>query len=59
MFLKQIDEENPSSIDLHLVADNCATHRHPKVVAWLKRFHIRFSHFTSVRLRPDAPVSRE
>ena len=44
-FLKQIDAETPSQLDLHLIADNYATHKHPKVVAWLKRhkrFHIHF-----------------
>ncbi|MEO8601692.1 MAG: IS630 family transposase [bacterium] len=44
-FLKQIDVETPSHLDLHLIVDNYATHKHPKVVAWLKRhkrFHIHF-----------------
>ena len=32
--------------DIHLIQDNYATHKHPKVKAWLKR-HRRFkSHFT-------------
>ena len=34
------------SLDRHLVVDNYATHKHPKVKAWLKR-HPRFQlHFT-------------
>lgn len=44
-FLKQIDAETPSDLDLHLIVDNYATHKHPKVLAWLKRhkrFHIHF-----------------
>jgi transposase len=44
-FLKQIDAETPEGFDLHLIADNYATHKHPKVKAWLKRhkrFHIHF-----------------
>jgi transposase len=44
-FLKQIDAETPGDLDLHLVVDNYATHKHPKVKAWLKRhkrFHIHF-----------------
>ena len=44
-FLKQIDDETPSDLDLHLIVDNYATHKHPKVLAWLKRrprFHIHF-----------------
>ena len=32
-FLKQIDSETPTHLDLHLIADNYATHQHPKVVA--------------------------
>ncbi len=45
-FLKKIDRETPSDLDLHLIVDNYATHKHPKVKAWLKR-HKRFHmHFT-------------
>ena len=45
-FLKQIDRETPQDIDIHLVQDNYATHKHAKVAAWLRR-HPRFKvHFT-------------
>jgi transposase len=45
-FLKLIDAETPADLDLHLIVDNYATHKHPKVQAWLKR-HPRFHmHFT-------------
>jgi transposase len=45
-FLKLIDASTDPSLDLHLVADNYATHKHPQVVRWLKR-HPRFHmHFT-------------
>jgi transposase len=45
-FLKQIDAETPPELDLHLIVDNYATHKHPKVLSWLKR-HPRFhQHFT-------------
>ena len=45
-FLTQIDRETPPDLDLHLIADNYATHKHPKVQAWLAR-HPRFTmHFT-------------
>ena len=45
-FLKQIDRETPKQLDIHLIQDNYATHKHPKVKAWLDR-HPRFkSHFT-------------
>jgi transposase len=45
-FLKQIDQQTPPELDLHLIADNYATHKHPKVLAWLKahpRFHMHFT----------------
>ncbi len=44
-FLKRIDAETPADLDLHLIVDNYATHKHPKVKAWLKRhkrFHLHF-----------------
>lgn len=44
-FLKLIDQQTPPDLDLHLIVDNYATHKHPKVKAWLKRhkrFHIHF-----------------
>ena len=45
-FLKQIDSETPMDKTLHLICDNYATHKHPKVQAWLEK-HKRFTmHFT-------------
>jgi transposase len=45
-FLRRIDAETPKHLDLHLIADNYATHKHAEVQAWLKR-HKRFHmHFT-------------
>jgi len=44
-FLKRIDAETPSDLDLHLIIDNYATHKHPKVQGWLgrhRRFHMHF-----------------
>lgn len=36
----------PAHLDLHLIGDNYATHKHPKVQRWLER-HPRFHmHFT-------------
>jgi transposase len=35
-FLKQLDQEMPSDVTLHLIIDNYATHKHPKVRSWLK-----------------------
>jgi transposase len=45
-FLKLIDASTPTDKELHLIVDNYATHKHPKVQAWLKRhqrFHIHFT----------------
>ena len=44
-FLRQIDEAVPEGLDIHLIADNYATHKHAKVKRWLAR-HPRFKlHF--------------
>ena len=40
-FLNKIDAETPSHLDLHLVVDNYATHKHPRVTSWMRR-HPRF-----------------
>jgi transposase len=45
-FLKTIDREVPSGLQVHLILDNYATHNHPNVRAWLAK-HSRFVlHFT-------------
>jgi transposase len=45
-FPKKIDRETPKDKTLHLIADNYATHKHPKVQEWLEK-HPRFNmHFT-------------
>jgi transposase len=45
-FLRKIDRETPKDKELHLIADNYATHKHPVVQAWLAK-HPRFNmHFT-------------
>ena len=44
-FLKQLDVQTPAALELHLIADNYGTHKHPKVKAWLSRhsrFHMHF-----------------
>lgn len=44
-FLKTIDAQTPPELDLHLIVDNYATHKHPEVQKWLKK-HPRFQlHF--------------
>src|SRR5580692_5128206 len=45
-FLRKIEDQTPVGVDIHVVLDNYATHKHPKVKAWLSR-HPRFHlHFT-------------
>jgi len=45
-FLKLIDRQTPAGLEIHLIIDNYATHKHPVVKAWLAR-HPRFHlHFT-------------
>lgn len=45
-FLNQIEREVPAELDIHLVLDNYATHKTPRVAAWLKkrpRYHLHFT----------------
>ncbi len=45
-FLGRIDRETPADKQIHLICDNYATHKHPKVQRWFQR-HPRFhAHFT-------------
>ena len=44
-FLKKIDAETSPELDLHLIVDNYATHKHPRVKSWMRRhprFHLHF-----------------
>ena len=45
-FLRLLDREVPAELDIHLVLDNYATHKHAKVRQWLAarpRFHLHFT----------------
>jgi transposase len=45
-FLKHLNEQVDSEKEIHLVCDNYATHKHPKVKTWLTRhpkFHVHFT----------------
>ena len=45
-FLKRVDAAVPAGLDAHLVVDNYATHKHPKVRTWLAarpRFHVHYT----------------
>ena len=44
-FLNHIDRNAHDELDIHVVCDNYATHKHPKVRAWLAkrtRYHVHF-----------------
>jgi transposase len=45
-FLDQIERTVPAHLDIHLVLDNYATHKTPKVAAWFQkrpRYHLHFT----------------
>jgi transposase len=45
-FLRHLDEQVPQHLDIHLICDNYATHKHTKVRAWLARrprYHIHYT----------------
>jgi len=45
-FLRQIDSNVPQQLDIHLVVDNYATHKHPKVrccLAARPRYHVHYT----------------
>lgn len=45
-FLQAIERAAPPEADIHLILDNYATHKHPKVLRWLARrprFHLHFT----------------
>ena len=44
-FIKTVEKQTPKELDLHLIVDNYATHKHEKVKNWLKRnkrVHVHF-----------------
>lgn len=45
-FLKRIDQQTPRELDLRLIVDNYATHKHPRVERWLGRHPRIHLHFT-------------
>lgn len=45
-FLKHIDSNVPTDLDVHIIADNYSTHKHPKVRQWLAarpRYHMHYT----------------
>lgn len=45
-FLKTVDVNVPGDLDVHLIVDNYATHKHPKIRRWLAarpRYHVHYT----------------
>ncbi|MCL0093936.1 IS630 family transposase [Dehalococcoidia bacterium] len=45
-FLRLIERETPKEKDIHMILDNYATHKHPKIKEWLEkhpRYHLHFT----------------
>jgi putative transposase len=45
-FLREIEKNVPETLDVHIIVDNYATHKHPRVKRWLvarPRFHVHFT----------------
>jgi transposase len=45
-FLRHIEQNVPAALDVHLICDNYATHKHPKVRAWFARrprYHVHYT----------------
>ncbi len=45
-FLDHLDRNVPPALDIHLIADNYGTHKHPKVKAWFARrprYHLHYT----------------
>jgi len=45
-FLKKVESETDKTLELHIIVDNYATHKHEKVKKWLERNKRVFLHFT-------------
>ncbi len=45
-FLKKLERQTPKGLELHLIADNYATHKHSAVHAWLAKHSRVHLHFT-------------
>ena len=45
-FLEHVDASVPTDLAVHLIIDNYATHKHPRVKAWLARHPRYHVHFT-------------
>jgi transposase len=44
-FLRKLEKQVDRSLDIHVIVDNLATHKHPKVKAWLAKHPWVHFHF--------------
>ena len=45
-FLREIEKNVPKTLDVHIIVDNYATHKHPRVKRWFAarpRFHVHYT----------------
>jgi len=45
-FLREIEKHVPKTLDVHIIVDNYATHKHPRVKRWFAarpRFHVHYT----------------
>lgn len=45
-FLREIEKNVPKNLEVHIIVDNYATHKHPRVKRWFatrQRFHVHFT----------------
>ena len=60
-FLKRIDKNVPSGLDVHLVCDNYGTHKTPEIQDWLARrprFHVHFTRPVQAGSQPGRALVR-
>jgi len=58
-FLRTIDRDVPKGLQIHLILDNYATHKHENVEKWLakhRRFHLHFTPTASSWLNSENPI---
>ncbi|OMO15686.1 DDE endonuclease, partial [Xanthomonas oryzae pv. oryzae] len=44
--MRHVDAQVPQDLDVHLICDNDATHKHPRIKAWLAkrpRYHMHYT----------------
>ena len=60
-FLRHLDKSVPPGLDLHLIVDNYATHKHPKVRTWLAqrpRYHMHHTPHLFLLAQPGRTLVR-